>query len=140
MRSRFSSRVMVVHLVVLSLDCFQRHLVTRDALYLRVVQVFDTLSFVRQAAAPTNNLGRCLLHVDNDIIRWRTCSLLILCATWNKESLGGVFLCFAIRYSSRVCLFAFASKCMMPAFAYAGLLAYVGGLNACANVGGCGER
>ena len=29
---------------------------------------------------------------------------------------------------------------MMPAFAYAGLLAYVGGLNACANVGGCGER
>ena len=60
MRSRFSSRVMVVHLVVLSLDCFQRHLVTRDALYLRVLQVFDTLSFVciRQAAAPTNNSGR----------------------------------------------------------------------------------
>ena len=59
---------MVVHLVVPSLDCFQRHLVTRDALYLRVVPVFDTLSFVRQAAAPTNNLGRCLLHVANGMI------------------------------------------------------------------------
>ena len=118
----------------------QRHLVTRDALYFRVAQVFDTLSFVRQAAAPTNNLGRCLLHVASGIIRWRTCSLFIVCATWNKDCLGGVFLCFTIRYSSRVCLFAFASTCLMPAFAYAGLLAYVGGLNACANVGGCGER
>ena len=57
-----------------------------------------------------------------------------------QRSLGGVFFCFANRCSSRVCLFAFASKCMMPAAAYAGLLAYVGGLNACANVGGCGER
>ena len=57
-----------------------------------------------------------------------------------QRKLGGVCLCFAIRYSSRVCLFALESKCMMPAFAYAGLLAYVGGLNACANIGGCGER
>ena len=37
-----------MYLVVLSLDdCFQRHLVTRDTLYLRVVQVFVILSFVR---------------------------------------------------------------------------------------------
>ena len=42
---------------------------------------------------------------------------------------------------SRVYLFAFASKCLMPAVAYAGFLAYRGGLNACVlTYDGCGKR
>ena len=47
--------------------------------------------------------------------------------------LCGVFLCFANRFVACL-LFAFASKCLMPAVAYAGFLAYMGDVNACAYV------
>ena len=45
----------------------------------------------------------------------------------NSVFVARVFVCLCIEMSD-------------AGFAYAGFLAYVGGLNACANVGGCGER